>query len=170
MSLSEAFPGNLSPCWPPWPSYSHHSGSVSYPTSQHLSAYSCQNRRSICSPLGKLQPLTCPSTSVAWTDNLPLCPLQEQLRHERQQQYHPLICVWAVPCFIIFRVTNQVRMACQMHTIRPATALICQWRSQRWADEEGELAPRLFSISRWNVQQGSCSAVLSSYSLVDPAK
>lgn len=42
--------------------------------------------------------------------------------------------------------------------------------TQDWADGERELASRLFSISWWNVQHGSCSVVFSSYSPVDPAK
>lgn len=77
MSLSEAFSWKpLSPRWPTRPSCSDRSASVSRATSQHLSVYSCQSRRGICSPLGKWWPSTCPSQSRAWMDRLPLCPLQ----------------------------------------------------------------------------------------------
>ena len=59
----------------------------------------------------------------------------------------------------------------QMHTIGLTTALIHQWRCA-WcrADGERELASRLFSISQWNVQHGSCSAAFSFYSPSDSAK
>lgn len=68
------------PSWPAWWSRSHHSASVSCPTRQHLSAYSCQHRHGVCTPLGKWQPSTCPSQSQAWMDRLPLCPLQQRLK------------------------------------------------------------------------------------------
>ena len=47
---------------------------------------------------------------------------------------------------------------------------VTQRSSEGWADGGRELASRLFSISRWNAQHGSCSVVFHSSPPVDPAE